>query len=71
MADFYIKYGSKKAKLVCNYKSGKTSIKLHDVGPRYVVTKNRKIIAEYVVLQDALKHISNLIEYENSDFINF
>lgn len=44
---------------------------LHDVGPRYVISKNRKIVIEYIVLQDAIKYMSNLIEFECSDFINF
>lgn len=71
MADFYVNYGSKNAKLLGNFKLGKMNIKLHDIGRCYVVSKNRKIMFEHVVFYEAMKYFSNLIEFEFSDLLTF
>lgn len=72
MADFYVKYGSINAKLIGNFNFGsKLHIKLHDVGPRFVISKNRKIICEYVVFEDALKAFMNIIFLEDPSSLLF
>ena len=72
MADFYVNYGSSGAKLVCNYKCGKFSLKLHQLHSSfYVLSKNRKIIYKTENQSKALAAFHNAIYLEAPDLFNF
>ena len=71
MADFYVKYGSKGARLVSSYYSGKVNLKLHQVGAfLYVLSKNRKIVNKYNDVARALAAFHNMIFMEAPDLFN-
>ena len=68
MADFYVKYGSKGAVLIASYICGLCNIKLHRVKTcEYILSKNRKILAKYDIIDRALKGFHNCIYLNNSD----
>lgn len=72
MADFYVNYGSKGAKLICNYKCGNVNIRLHtfeDV--LYILSKNRKIVFKTMATDKAISAFHNLIYMEAPDLFNF
>lgn len=69
MADFYVNYGSKNAKLLGNFNLGNVNIKLHEVGSCYVVSKNRKIMFKNGVYYNSMEYFSNLIQFEFSDLL--
>lgn len=68
MADFYVKYGSKSAKLIAYYSCGGINIKLHIVGSsKYVLSKNRKVIYDSMDATKARAAFHNLIYMEAPD----
>ena len=71
MADFYVKYGSKGARLISSYKCGNVNIKLHQVDTfLYVLSKNRKIVNKYNDVARALAAFHNMIYMEAPDLFN-
>ena len=71
MADFYVNYGSRGAKLLSCYSSGKIKIKLHQISTnRFILSRNRKIVMEYYDVVKALAAFHYLIYMEAPDLFN-
>lgn len=71
MADFYVKFGSKKAKLIGSYRLGLTNIKLYEISNyHYVISQNRKIIHESFDLEKAISGFNFLISSDSNNLFN-
>ena len=72
MADFYVKYGSRNAKLIGNFSLGKINLKLHQVNSCYfVISKNRKVLATYIDINRAISGFYNAIMFEDPNLFNY
>ena len=70
MADFYVKFGSKGAKLLGYFKLGSINIKLHQVGNRYIISRNRKILIEFYELDRAINGFYHAVMMEEPTLFN-
>ena len=65
MADFYVNYGSRGAKLIAHYKCGKLNITLHKVNEsKFVLSKQRHIEKIYTNLVPAVSGFNFMVTCE-------
>ena len=72
MADFYVNYGSSGAVLIGSLSYGSLKVSMHQIGDKYIISKNRKIQKIFHnEPYSALNSFRNIIDFELSDYLPF